>query len=411
MGIVPGLNHTEIPTEDAPQLLGWTPEVKRRGTWTLILSSVSTIFLCTWVVIHPRVDRRLKHRLVHKIALLVKTVIAPELIAVEAAQEWTQARRIMKQCSECTNGELKLVHAFYIGMLGIRYRVWPKNEDRKDCHTKILWSPQFVWLLQNGHIRWDHMQEWGLLEELIDDKSNADSMAKLIALGGVAKFSIDCILRVYRHLPVAPLESMTLGYIPLFALTYFFWWLKPKDIDTPSMIDLPPLEGTDREAFDKLALSDAFDDEGKPYQESLSQAWRLMPRDFEQEAVQQEFIDMRNSKYGQGRLLANWDPELYRSKLWPVTCLFGISFGALHLASWNIVFPTLAELWIWRISAIVSMVAMLVFMQFEKVVLRWRDPVTIICTTSVGLYILSRIGAMVEVFISLRGSEPGIYET
>lgn len=135
-----------------------------------------------------------------------------------------------------------------------------------------------------------------------------------------------------------------------------------------------------------------------------------MPRDFEQQAVQQEFIVTRNSKNGKGRLLVNWDPELYRSKLWPVTCLFGVSFGALHLASWNIVFPTLAELWIWRISAIVSMVAILVFMQFEKV-FRWRDPATIICIISVGLYILSRIGAMVEVFISLRGSEPGIYET
>jgi hypothetical protein len=161
------------------------------------------------------------------VALLIKTIIAPEFIAVEAAQEWAQARRIVKQCSESTNGELKLVHAFYIGMLGIRYRISPDEKGRGRESTRVLWPTQFIWLLQNGHIVWDHLQDWGLSEELINDKSNADFMAKLIALGGVAKFSIECILRVYHRLPISALESMTLGYIPLFALSYFFWWLKP----------------------------------------------------------------------------------------------------------------------------------------------------------------------------------------
>jgi hypothetical protein len=407
---MPFLNSTNYTTEK-PHLVGWTPEVQGRGTWTLILSSLSTTFLCTWVVIHPRIDRSFRHRLLHKVALLIKTIIAPEFIAVEAAQEWFQARRIVQQCSEHTSGEFKLVHAFYIGMLGIRYRVSPGQKTMNSEHTKVLWPTQFVWLLQNGHIRWDDIEDWGLSEELINDKSNADSMAKLIALAGVAKFSVDCIQRVYHHLPLSALESMTLGYIPLFALSYFFWWLKPKDIDTPSIICFPPLGHADKQTFENHALSDAFDHEGKLYQGSLSEAWRLMPRDFEQQAVKQEIVDTQKLRFGQGRLISHWDPDLYRSKLWPVTCLFGISFGALHLASWNIPFPTVYEQWIWRVSAIVSMVAMLVFMQFQKVILRWRDPVTIICTISVMLYLLSRVGAMVEAFSSLRASDPTIYHT
>ena len=401
------MNSTDVPSP----LVGWTLEVQGRGTWTLLISSLSTTFLCTWVVIHPRIDRSFRHRILHKVALLVKTIIAPEFIAVEAAQEWAQARRIVNQCSERTNGELKLVHAFYIGMLGIRYRVSPEGKSSgREC-TKVLWPTQFVWLLRNGHINWDHLRDWGLSEELINDKSNADSMAKLIALGGVAKFTMDCILRVYHHLPVSALESMTLGYIPLFALSYFFWWLKPKDIDTPSIICLPPLGYVDRQVFDGYALSDAFDDDRELHQGSLSGAWRLMPRDFEQEAVRQEAIDVRTSRFGQGRLISHWDPDLYRSKLWPITCLFGVSFGALHLASWDIIFPTTFEQWIWRVSAIVSMVAMLVFMQFQKVILEWRNPVTIICMISVMLYLLSRVGAMVEAFSSLRASDPAIYHT
>jgi hypothetical protein len=392
-------------------LVGWNPEVQGRGTWTLLLSSLSTTFLCTWVVIHPRIDRTFRHRILHKVALLIKTIIAPEFIAVEAAQEWAQARRIVKQCSERSRGELKLVHAFYIGMLGIRYRISPEEKCNGRELTRVLWPTQFIWLLRNGHIDWDHLEYWGLSEELINDKSNADSMAKLIALGGVAKFSIDCILRVYHHLPVSALESMTLGYIPLFALSYFFWWLKPKDIDTPSVVCLPSLSLADRQVLDSYALSDAFDDDSKVHQGSVSGAWRLMPRDFEREAVQQEVIDMQDSSFGQGRLISHWDPDLYHSKLWPVTCLFGISFGALHLASWNISFPTIFEQWIWRVSAIISMVAMLVFMQFQKVILSWKNPITIICMISVGLYLLSRVGAMVEAFSSLRASDAAIYHT
>jgi hypothetical protein len=63
------------------------------------------------------------------------------------------------------------------------------------------------------------------------------------------------------------------------------------------------------------------------------------------------------------------------------------------------------------VSADVSMIAMLVFMQFQKVILRWRDPVTIICMISVMLYLLSRIGAMVEALSSFRASDPTIYHT
>jgi hypothetical protein len=258
----------------------------------------------------------------HKIALLIKTIIAPEFIAVEAAQEWTQARRIVRQCSEYTNGEMKLVHAFYIGMLGVRYRVSSASKIQDGSHAKVLWPTQFVWLLQTGHIRWNDLHDWGLAEESINDKSNADSMAKLLALGGVAKFCIDCLLRAYHRLPISALESMTLGYIPLFALSYFFWWLKPKDIDTPSIIDLPAMEIADRREFDELALSDAFDLEGKPHQGRLSGAWCLMPRDFEREVLQQELIDIQHARFGEGRVVSHWDPDLYHSKLWPIACIF-----------------------------------------------------------------------------------------
>ena len=107
-----------------------------------------------------------------------------------------------------------------------------------------------------------------------------------------------------------------------------------------------------------------------------------------------------------------WDPKLYHSRyLWPVICLFGASFGALHLISWNAVFPTVVELWLWRAAALLLIVSMLIFMQFEKVVVRWGGPLTITSLVSPVLYLLSRIVMIGGVIASFRAEDPAIYNT
>ena len=178
----------------------------------------------------------------------MKTLIAPELIAVEGAQEWTQARKLMKSCALVTGGDLKLVQAFYVGMLGIRYRT-PRG-------TKVLWPNQFVWILEQGLFKWENHAEWTLTCENIKDRSNADGTAKLFALAQVGWFVATSIIRTARKLPLAPVESMTLGYIPLFALTYFFWWVKPKDVQTPSEIDLPAMSQEQMQAFESMSITE-----------------------------------------------------------------------------------------------------------------------------------------------------------
>lgn len=210
-----------------------------------------------------------------------------------------------------------------------------------------------------------------------------------------------------------------------------------------------------------MAVSSVFDNEGIGKQDSLWTIWYLTPRVFEKEAEDkalqeaqqkalqeteqkatqeaQEKIASQETKQAVLRenkssknlkkkrstslpwarkapakeiVLAYWDPELYHSKiLWPVICLFGASFGALHLISWNTVFPTLVEQWLWRAAALVSIFSMLIFMQFEKVVLRWGGPLTIISLVSPVLYFLSRIVMIGGVIAAFRASDPAIYDT
>ena len=434
----------------ARPLVGWVLESSGRGTLSIILSCLSTIFLCTWVVIHPRVYKLRLHRWLHKIALFLKTILAPELIAVEGLQEWSQARNMVTKCERLTGGHLKLIHAFYIGMLALKY-----GTTRGE---RVIWPNQYVWLLEQDLIDWDDHALWSLSEENIRDKSNADGTTKLLALGQVSWFIAQSVMRRIHNLPLSQLETMTLSYIPLVAVTYFFWWIKPKDVLTPSIISLPDMRDWQKTAFESMAVDTAFDNEGIGKQDSLWTIWYLTPRVFEKEAedkrlqeAQRELLrdsEPANSRAGKESaaqqskqvaeqkieneggmseerrvpkpyemlaketVLAYWDPELYHSKvLWPITCLFGASFGALHLIAWNTVFPTLVEQWLWRAAALVSIISLLEFMQFEKVVLRWGGPLTMISLVSPVLYLASRIIMIGGVIAAFRASDPAIYDT
>jgi hypothetical protein len=110
-------------------------------------------------------------------------------------------------------------------------------------------------------------------------------------------------------------------------------------------------------------------------------------------------------------VVAFWDPELYHSNIWPITCLFGVSFGALHLICWNTVFPTLFEQWLWRAAALTSIFSMLIFMQFKKVIFRWGGLLTIISLVSPALYLISRLVMIGGVIAAFRASDPAIYDT
>lgn len=406
-------NCTVIPSPSHPELVGWASEPEGRGTLGLLTTSLTTIFLCTWVVIHPRVYRKEAFATWHKLALLLKTLLAPELIAIEGLQEWAQCRRMVEDCSNLSYGEFQLTHAYFISMLALRYQTPDGN--------RVIWPNQYTWLLEQGLAGWKDSASWGLSLEQIEDKNKTDSITKLITLLQVLWFVATCIMRAVNALPLSQMESMTLSYIPLFAITYFFWWQKPKDILSPSIVQLPEMSSEQMDVFESMALSEKFDEGKTPA--SYWSIWYLTPRVFEKEeqdrtqearhqALQQLGLSDTEIPATKETVVAHWDPDLYRSKTIRLLCsLFGASFGALHLACWNTAFPTAAEMWIWRVSSFVSIFSLLAFMHFEKVILRWDGLMTIVKIGSPALYFISRVLMMGEVFAALRAVDPDVYKT
>lgn len=76
-----GCNSSPSPTAKA--WVGWVLESAGRGTLGLIVLYLFIIFFCTRIVIHARVYRRSLRRRLHKVALFLKAVFAPEFIVVE----------------------------------------------------------------------------------------------------------------------------------------------------------------------------------------------------------------------------------------------------------------------------------------------------------------------------------------
>jgi hypothetical protein len=426
----------------ATDLVGWVPEDTNRGTWTIITSSLFTIIICTWTAIHPRthVSRRLRNT--HKFCQLVKALLAPEMVCLESLQELIQARKAVRRCTKATNGEFALLHGFYLGMMGVRYRAG-------DCGRgyRTLWPGQFAWLLNNHLVSWaDQHKAWGLCAEDIQDKNKADGLVKLAALFQAAWFTLQSVVRIAHGLPLAPLETMTLAYVLNALVTYACWWGKPKDIATASFVDLPPMTPAQRAVFESLSMEGTYDVLDPAQRQSMSIAWYVVARDCRDDEVlvmagpEPDGAESSEGKQGDesesktesetasaearavvdvekggqessAPVITQWDENLYMTRYWPLLCALGASFGAVHLISWQAAFPTTIELWLWRASALISVVTAVLCMQFRTMTVRWEGPMSIVKIGSPLLYIISRIVMAVETFAGLRAMEAGTYMT
>lgn len=347
-------------------------------------------------------------------------------------------------------------------MMGIRYKTGNRGGYR------VMWPLQYAYLLNSGLVSWPPDELWGLSEDLIDDKSKADGLLKLVALWQVVWFTINCITRSIHNMELAPLESMTLAYVLQVVLTYCLWWQKPKDIATASFVSLPEMNDEQRQVYESLSMEATYDvpDPSTIYQ-SMNIAWYIIPRDCSESAYQiaeagcqthnvnrlsscirredeicQEMESLEGipkdtsveikelskavplmelgrkpgiknggSVPADTKVVTEWDDSLYMTKWWPFVCSLGCSFGAVHMISWNAIFPTRIELWLWRASSVGSIVTALITMQFKKISFRWQGPITIVQIGCPIIYVICRIMMVAETIAAFRALPKSTYQS
>lgn len=100
-----------------------------------------------------------------------------------------------------------------------------------------------------------------------------------------------------------------------------------------------------------------------------------------------------------------------------VTLQVGVLFGSIHCFGWNFPFPSRAELILWRVfSVIIAVVPWVWFalswltdLEAETRFILFRNVIEYLAYLSVPLYIIARIGLLVEAFTALRALPPGAF--
>lgn len=106
------------------------------------------------------------------------------------------------------------------------------------------------------------------------------------------------------------------------------------------------------------------------------------------------------------------DDDVYTALL--VASAAGVTFGFIHCLAWNFSFPSSIEQKLWKTaSLIITIVPLILHMRYAlKVLSRTHFSQTtniLFYATSalVGIYVLARIGLLIEAFITLRDLKPG----
>ncbi|KAJ7727058.1 hypothetical protein B0H16DRAFT_1697825 [Mycena metata] len=287
-----------------------------RTLFNIVWGCLATIFACTWVALHQNVpDPDLGHftLLMRKLRMMLLMIIVPEMVVGFAARQFVAAQWIAKEF------DVSKTHGFFCTMGG-----FVSEEGHPVSNIKQL--PAYI-----AAIRKTKTAD-------IEDKSKGDTLSKGVAIAQGLWFVTQCLARVSQHLPLTELEVATLAFAVLSVVIRLLWLHKPLDVQqrivvAKSDVDIDPLQEEDitppkdRITLIEKILGGIFGD----YAHYRTISSTSLPSFYSIE------ID---DKYTYG--------------LVTFAGVFGVGsiFGSIHCAAWNALFPSMAEMWIWRISSV-----------------------------------------------------------
>ncbi|KAF8643949.1 hypothetical protein AX16_008761 [Volvariella volvacea WC 439] len=280
----------------------------------------------------------------------------------------------------------------------------------------------------------------------IVDRGKGDWLAKAIITLQTSWFVAQCIARNIEGLALAELEFVTLAFAVLNAFTYGLWWEKPLNVEYPIYFNwqgnrvngpeegeglhhneaspVPSSSSDDRDSmFNGVTPSDGMEGSGGTME--VTQSDRTGPFS----ATFGPLLDMANREIDADCLPTSVHPYFAATlgasqhKMgYFFSSAVGVSFGGIHLLGWNLQFPNIFYLWLWRSSSLMLVfVPALITISWPFGVEWWRSPRhddPIICrilwflVIRIGssLYILSRFVIILLVYVNLRNLPESAYK-
>lgn len=439
-----------------------------RGTLDILWSCLFTLVACTWTIQHLNIPEQRDgeaerqdplHQIWYTVKSWVKnfwshfkwmlfTMLVPEFILGKAVGEFFMAREMSRKVQGMKNRQLmgedeewSLAHGFFAFMGGFRAKVSLEvvtaTTERNDTEIKHQpssgqeRSPE-----QNGQR--ESEQDWGpddlesvgaagpgqlfiippdfilsirraglipklpgITKEEIHDKSKANFLVKAIAAVQVFWVCVQVIVRSARGLAISQLELMVTAFSICAVITYIFLLQKPQNVEVPMRpIILPPTWISYR--LDPLSEID----------ETKLLGWSQLRVFFIPGFGNSLKLAFGNvARIPNDSIIGAWkDHAVFALGM----SVGSIIFGAVHVAGWNLKYPTPIEREMWRITSILSTclvpVALLpylltAFSIYKPLVLysnAWG-------LTFGVIYALARLFLLVEAFRSLAFLPPSVW--
>ncbi|KAG1859033.1 hypothetical protein DFJ58DRAFT_658427 [Suillus subalutaceus] len=390
-----------------------SPSFTTRTLWTIVSSSVLTLFACVYSAIHPNIPSP-KHSpggiLLQRLGITIMALIAPELIATWAMRQWLSARQVTKQfeTSGYYDHTWTQTHSFFVLMGGFMLYV-----DGRPCHTL---RPDYILKL----IREGYIDAPTLTAEQIHDRSKGDAISKGLVVLQVGWFVMQLITRVIYNLEITLLEVGTFAFAVLNFLTYAMWWNKPLNVEFPHPVYWKSTESKPEDHIEYVCASTDVPllimSASVSVTKKKTAGLGIMPLIFRPIL---ELIGMPGIPISRRLQVPTFDGSI-KLKGWARFALaqsafvMAAVFGAIHVLAWNVAFPIYQEQVLWNLSGIAIVCApslgmyIYIWLFLCRPALRWLSfP---ICILYVMLYVTARAILLVLMFATLDNLPPDAYK-
>ena len=323
---------------------GWIPQPKGRGTLNILWSCVITIFLCSWSVLCLNIPESGRGRwgfLKYKFRWQAFAIFFPEVVVSMAAEQWESANQSVQTFKTLGFPQWTMRHAFFADMGGF-------SLQSPDFPSFPVDSEQLAYLVEKKYLQYP-----GNDAKTIGDRNKADGFARVVTSVQITWFSIQCVMRWQQQLSLSTLEITTFATILATLNSLFFRYHKPLDVETPILLRM------ERRIAD--VLIDAGDRAREPYSRTpldflkspptstsiVAPFWFGMGVAFnlDKESRSRPIQRFGNSKTRPPAGITTRE-TIYGIVVWAVYC-------GVHLISWNQIYPTQAELYLWRASNVI----------------------------------------------------------